>query len=80
MDKTVIETEFLPNSFKTLHEFLTKTFKENGHGESHEAVEGEKFKLFAKVFHNVQTTYLSLQNQNEVDIGQMIGNMKEDIR
>jgi hypothetical protein len=83
MDKTVIETEFLPNSFKTLHEFLSKTLKENGYEEDkkfHEAVEGEKFKLFAKVLHNVQKTYLSLQNQNEVDIGKMIGKMKEDIR
>ncbi len=79
----MIETEYLPNSFKTLYEFLTKILKENGYEKDkkfHEAVEGEKYKLFAKVLHNVQMTYLSLQNQNEVDIGKMIGNMKEDIR
>jgi len=72
MDKTVIETEYLPNSFKTLQEFITKTLKENGDEEDKkidEAVEGEKFKVFAKVLHNVQTTYLSLQSHNKVDIG-----------
>ncbi len=45
-----------------------------------EILESEKFRVFAKVLHNVQTTYLSLQSQNKVDIGKMIGSMKEDIR
>jgi len=84
MDKTMIETEYLPNSFRTLHEFITKTLKENGEEEDKKvgepAAEEEKFKVFAKVLHNVQTTYLSLQSHNKVDIRKMIGSMKEDIR
>ena len=83
MDKTLIETEYLPKSFRTIQEFITKTLKENGDEEEKrvdEAVEGEKFRVFAKVLHNVQSTYLSLQSQNKVDIGNMIGSMKEDIR
>ena len=43
-------------------------------------MESEKFKAFAKVLHNVQTTYLNMQSHNKVDIGNMIGSMKEDIR
>ncbi len=63
MDRSIIETEYLPKSFKTLQEFITKTLKENGDEEDKKkveaAVEEEKFKVFAKVLHNVQTTYLS---------------------
>jgi hypothetical protein len=84
MDRTVIETEYLPKSFKTLQEFITKTLKENGDEEDkivvEAAVEEEKFKVFAKVLHNVQTTYLSMQSHSKVDVGKMIGSMKEDIR
>ena len=45
-----------------------------------EAEEGEKFKAFAKVLHNIQTTYINQQSKNKVDIGTMIGSMKGDIR
>jgi hypothetical protein len=43
-------------------------------------MESEKFRVFTKVLHNVQTNYLSLQSHNKVDIGKMIGSMREDIR
>jgi hypothetical protein len=80
----MIENEFLPNSFRTLQKFITKTLKDNGEEEDKKvgeaAVEEEKFKVFAKVLHNVQTTYLNLQSHKKVDIGKMIGSMKEDIR
>ncbi len=62
MDRAEIETKYLPKSFKTIQEFITKTLKENGDEEDKnvdEADEGEKFKVFAKVLHNVQTSFLS---------------------
>jgi hypothetical protein len=57
--------------------------RENGDEEdkkADEAEERDKFKVFAKVLHNVQTTYLRLQSSDKIDIGAMIGSMKEDIR
>jgi hypothetical protein len=45
-----------------------------------EAMESEKYRVFTKVLNNVQTSYLSLQSHNNVDIRKMIGSMKEDIR
>jgi hypothetical protein len=45
-----------------------------------ENMESEKFRVFAKVLHNVQTTYLKLESHDKIDIGNMIGSMKEDIR
>jgi hypothetical protein len=62
MDRAEIETKYLPKSFKTIQEFITKILKENGDEEDKnvdEAAEGEKLKVFAKVLHNVQNSFLS---------------------
>jgi hypothetical protein len=45
-----------------------------------EIMESEKFRVFAKVLHNIQTTYINQQSKSKVDIGAMIGSMKSDIR
>jgi len=45
MDRSEIETKYLPKSFKALQEFITKTLRENGDEEDkkdYEAAEGEK--------------------------------------
>ncbi len=43
-------------------------------------MESEKYLIFAKVLHNIQTTYINQQSRSKVEIGTMIGGMKEDIR
>ena len=43
-------------------------------------MEREKFNAFAKVLHSIQTAYINQNSSNKVQIADMIGNMKGDIR
>ncbi len=43
-------------------------------------MEREKYLIFTKVLHNIQKTYINQQSRSKVEIGAMIGTMKEDIR
>jgi hypothetical protein len=45
-----------------------------------EKMEREKYLIFTKVLHNIQKTYINQQSRSKVEIGAMIGTMKEDIR
>ena len=83
MDKEMIETKYLPTSFKKLLDCIQKILRENSDEEDKkddDKMEREKYQIFAKVLHNIQTTYINQQSRSKVEIGTMIGTMKEDIR
>jgi hypothetical protein len=50
--------------------------EEKKQGESAE----REYQTFTKVLFNVLTTYIKQQGKSKVEIGTMIGGMKEDIR
>ncbi len=83
MDKETLETQYLPKSFKKLQQCINKILAQHGDEEEQkedETLERDKFKIFAKVLHNIQTTYITQQTKSKVDIVALIGSMKKDIK
>jgi hypothetical protein len=42
--------------------------------------ERQKFEVFAKIIHNIQTSYINQESKSKVDIGAAISSMKGEIR